>query len=347
MNDQNNLEEAAPAKGCINCGSPAILQGYPNALCESCREGFIKYPVPLWIKIFAAAIGLIFVFSLYKIPKNIALGMHLDKGEKAMDAKRYLTAEKELKIALRASPENLELQSKLMISSFYNGDLGTYDSLVRILQSKNFEDQDLFSKVSTVVSSANNYYPQEAFGVLYARYNNDLAAIPDTALEAYTAKNPADLYMNVFYAGKVYDTDTLKADALLSRALGYDPDYYPALVLKAGVKRMFTQLDSSMYYCDKALAINRESTYALSSKARTCLRAKNDADAVKYANEAYVLNEADYYSMATMALTDHYTKKTAERDQILGKLRASHDSDAVTTLKYVDDVISGKEPFRN
>ena len=56
------------AGGCINCGHPVIVKGYPNALCESCRNNYIKFPIPKGIKIFAIGIGLIFLFSIYKIP---------------------------------------------------------------------------------------------------------------------------------------------------------------------------------------------------------------------------------------------------------------------------------------
>src|ERR1700733_11280666 len=96
------MENTAPTKqpaqlgeSCANCGNPAILKEYPSKLCSECRDKFIRFPVPKWLWIFAAALGVILLFSLFTLPKNISTGIALEKGKKAEKQHSYLTAQKE------------------------------------------------------------------------------------------------------------------------------------------------------------------------------------------------------------------------------------------------------------
>ena len=347
MNDTESLQPQAPQK-CMNCGSPAVLKEFPNPFCESCRESYIKYPVPLWVKGFAAVIVAILIFSIYKIPRNISLGMHLDKAETAMQDKKYMTSERELKKALNGIPGNQEMQSELMMAAFYNGDFSVYDSMMTIISKQQFDNQDLFGRVQAVVNEAGTMVPGENFNVIYARYKNDYNKIPDTAYENYINANASDVFVRVLYAEMLSNKKKYTAsDSLLTGVLVQDMEYVPALEGIASNKRVESSPDSSFYYCDRLLNINKENVYAISSKARTYLSIKKDAEGMALAQQASALDRTDYYTMETLALAYHFANNTRARDDMMREISALHDSSVDESLQYVRDVISGKEKFRN
>src|ERR1700750_2002622 len=94
--EENPVAENANGEvinGCMSCGNPEILADYPTPLCQDCRTRFVRFPIPMWIKIFAGAIVIVLLFSLFTLAKNISLGMHLERGKKAEKEKKYLTAQ--------------------------------------------------------------------------------------------------------------------------------------------------------------------------------------------------------------------------------------------------------------
>jgi hypothetical protein len=348
MEELSDVEKKPSTEGCINCANPVVLKGYPNPLCETCRDGLIKFPIPTGIKIFAGFLLLVIIFSFYKIPKNISIGMHLAKGETAIQEKKYITAQKEFKKVLTKVPGDLEMQCNLLISSFNNNDYATYDSLLKIISQKNFEDQDLFQKVNSFILSTSTLAPLEAFNDLNTKYKNNYYAIPDSVLENYIKANPNDTYIMTAYSTRLSDKENyIGADTILSKILIQDTNYVPALIGMSGIKRMELDYKSSLYYCNRLLDLNKESVYGLASKSRTLLRQKNDKEALLLAEQSYALASNDSYTMASLALAYHFTSKSEMRDGMLSKLSLLKDSSSVITLRYVKDVMSGKESFRN
>ena len=350
MEDLQKIENTGPAAstGCIACGSIAVLKGYPNDLCESCRENYTRLSIPKGIIIFGVAIGLIFLFSIYKIPKNILLGIHLDKGQTAIQEKRYLTAQRELQKVAGKMPTDLEVQSDLLIASFYNEDYETLAKTAALVSGKNYEDAELFSKVDGIMKQAGNYFLSDSLTAMLGNYNNDLSKVPDKALKEYIDKNKDELYPKTELANRLFDAKSYTAaDSVLSNILFADPGYLPALDMMTSVKRIEEKPDESIMYCDKILALNKESVYAMASKVRTLLKQKKDAEAMDLALKCYHLDENNTYSAGSLVLAYHFTNKTKERDDLLNKTASKKDSSAIVVMQYIKDVISGKETFRN
>jgi hypothetical protein len=127
--------------------------------------------------------------------------------------------------------------------------------------------------------------------------------------------------------------------------LAFDRNNQNALAMKIPLKREMLQFDSSYYYANRILKINKQSLYALASKVRTLLKEKKDEDALKLAEYTYNMNKRDLYSMSSLAMAYHYKNDTAKRDAIIAAIEK--DSTAASYSTYVKDVISGKENFRN
>jgi tetratricopeptide (TPR) repeat protein len=276
------------------------------------------------------------------------LGIHLDKGNTALENKKYLTAQKELQKVVDKVPGNLEVESNLLIASFYNEDFATFSKVFSQLNGKKYEDMELYNRVDAVMKESEMYYPNDSFIVLQQRYNNNVAQIPDLVLRKYIADNKDQTYPLLALASRLFDAKSYTAaDSVLSAMLLAKPGHIPALNMMAALKREENQPAESIACCDRLLAINKESVYAYSAKSRTLLKQKKDAEAMALALTCHQMDENNYHGLGSLALAYHFNNKTKEQNDILNKMAMAKDSASVLMLQYVKDVISGKENFRN
>jgi len=135
------------------------------------------------------------------------------------------------------------------------------------------------------------------------------------------------------------------ADSVLNTVLKDNPYHYTALAIKAPLKRERQQFDSSYYFIDQMLALNREDAFALASKARTLLKQHKDNEAFKMARQSLDVSPSSAYGLATMALIYHYRNDISKRDALMA--RAQKDSSLTESFSYVNNIVSGKEKFRD
>jgi len=143
-NNQLAEQDAENTGGCVSCGNPAVLKGYPTALCGECREKFIKFPVPKWLWAFAGALGIVLLFALSQLPRNIFTGIALEKGKKAENLHRFSTAQKEFEKVVAKEPAYIEAQGHLMKAAFYNLDFKTFGTSFKVLEKKTLKTRAFF-----------------------------------------------------------------------------------------------------------------------------------------------------------------------------------------------------------
>lgn len=340
-------ETAAPAEPlCAGCQAP-LAQPLPRTpVCPSCREQFIRYPIPFWIKAFGAGVLLVVCFCLYTFPKNLQTGIHFKRGVAAAEARNYRTAQKEFGEALQREPGFLEAQCRLLVAAFHNDDFTTVAGLSAQLEGKNIEDGELFSEVSGAVNTMNSYFPTDSFTAFAAGFAQPEDSIPAEAYRGYLARYPGDAYATLRLAGIYLDHDDYAAaDQLINPLLESHPDLHPAVAVKISAKRDLLQFDSAYYYADRLLAANHEYVYALSSKARVLLKEKKGRQALDLAKQGHSMDAADGHATATLALAYHFNRDTKSRDALLAK--ASGDTANAYYINIAKDIISGKEPFRD
>jgi len=337
-------EEKSPEPNvCAGCSHPVIEPGYPTPLCKDCRTRFIRFPIPSGIKIFGAILGLILLYAMWGLPKILTTGIHFQRGKEAIKKQNYFTGQRELKTVIKRAPSFLEAKEYLAIASFYNYDLETFANLVQDLQGKKIEDGDVYEELSLVINKGSNYFPSDSIMAVFEQYHS-WDSIPETEYEKYISKYPDELFPAIRYASLLYDNEKYPlSDSLLNTILKEDPTYISALNMKTGLKREFKQLDSAHFYCDKILLLNKESTFGMSSKARTFLKQKNNAEGLEWALKSIDKDPGDPYSLATLALAYHFNNKTKERDELLKT--SKNDSLAATYMQYTIDVMEGKEKF--
>lgn len=338
-------EEQMQPSGCANCGHLIVEPGYPTQLCMECRTRFIKYPIPISIRIFAAAIGVVLVFAMITVPANFSATIHYQRGKKAVKQGNYFTAQQELEKTLKAVPGFDKAKEYMAIASFYNTDIGRFAVIIGELEGKIVSDEGLYSEIKILIDKAASYLPSDSFNTLMNQFDS-LTEIRDEVYEKYTALHPQEIFPSLKLASARFDKEKYAScDSLLNRVLEQDGSYLGVLYMKTSVKRQLHQYDSAHYYCEKALSLNRQSTYAISSKARTFLGQHKDTEGLQWAQKAVAIDPADPYSIATLALAYHFNNRVAERDKLLRT--GTKDPAMMTTMKFVRDVIEGKEKFRD
>jgi tetratricopeptide (TPR) repeat protein len=345
--EENLNQEITPVPEenlCISCKSPDILTGYPNKLCADCRTRLIKFPIPMWVKLFGAGVLVVLVIAMIWLPGNFRAALNLARAEKAETKHEYLTEQHELEKALKTAPKSEEILLHLAIASFNNGDFKTLLNSTDALGDKKMEDTALVNRVNDIMQETNFYFPDSAFKAAFKPYANKI--VPDTAYKNYIHKNPDSFYA-VFALASLY-TDQEKyaaADSTLNKALEIRPHFIPALAMLAMVKRERNQTDASITYCNKLLDINCQNLYALSSKARTLIKKRQNAEGLALAKQVYALDKDDAYNMSTLVLAYHFNNNFKKRDELVNL--AQKDSVHPSYLKYVQDVISNKVKYQN
>lgn len=332
---------ASPA--CSSCGEELSGMEGKVPLCPSCRSKFINYPIPKWIKAFGLGILLLLIISLVSLPGQISTGIHLKRGIKAANEHRFVTAQKELQQVANREPHYTEAQCRLLIAAFYNSDFSTVASCYRKLENEEVEDEELFQNLIQVLNRMGTLVPTDSFAVMLDKKPQGLTEADYTD---YFARNPHDAFALAGFAQFLFDQNKFAAaDSVLNTVLKDNPYHYTALAIKAPLKRERQQFDSSYYFIDQMLALNREDAFALASKARTLLKQHKDNEAFKMARQSLDVSPSSAYGLATMALIYHYRNDISKRDALMA--RAQKDSSLTESFSYVNNIVSGKEKFRD
>ena len=342
------MEDTLPNRDCAGCGQPAMYGDHPTPLCADCRTQFIRFPIPLWIRIFAACIGAIVLFSLFTFPKDLSLGIGLEKGERAEKEKKYITAQRAMEKVLQNVPGNIEAEGHLMMDAFYNQDMPTFAAQFKNLKDTHIEDKDLFASMQKTIEKADSYFNNDSFSNFMTAYPNTQPA--DSAWAGYFTRNPHDAYALFVYASVLRDRkDYARSDSCLRVLLSWDPESYPALELMSSLKREEFKPDEASVYNDRLLNINKELPYGVASKARTLLMQKRDREALDLALKACELKKDDGFAQATLILAYHYNHRPKDRDALIKKVRTmvATDSSENGSLQFALDVINNKEKFRD
>ena len=334
-------ESSAPA--CSHCGqSISHIEG-KVPLCAPCRSQFIRYPIPKWIKAFGLGILALMIVGMVSMPRQLRTGIHLHRGMLDAADHRFLTPEKELKQVADSEPHYIEAQCRLLMAAFYNNDLNTALSCYDKVAHEKIDDHELFVDVTKVLDQVETYLPKDSFMALEAQKPEGLTR---NDYSDYFFHYPHDAYALFKFANLLFDQKNfVAADSALNEVLRDNPDHYPSLALKVSLKREQHQYDSSYYFADRMLALNKENAFALSTKARTLLKQHKDKEAFELNQQSLALNPTLDYGLASMALIYHFRNEIQKRDALIA--RAQKDSSLMPMFIYVNDIVSGKEKFRD
>lgn len=338
--------ENDPQPRCAGCEQPLFERTGRTPLCSDCRARFIRYPVPNWIKLFGAAVLIMTVYGLTRLPSSLTAAIHHKRGERAMERHQYATAQRELEAAVKMQPDYLEANLHLLIAAYYNEDFAAAYRTSQKLDGREVEDKELYERTSDIMQRIGNTYPSDSIQAFIMSQPGSADEIPEAEWAAYLKNHPREFYSDLARASAASDRKEYPlAEALLYNAMQTDPENTRALHMMVSVKREQLRFDSALYYADRLLDVNKEIAASYGAKARVLLKQKRDKDAQRLAQEGLALDPKDGYCLATLALVHHYRGDTRSRDALIGK--SASDTALQAHFSYVSDIISGKTSFRN
>lgn len=331
--------------GCEQCGAPDIIHGHPTPLCQRCRQGFIRYPIPLLIKVFGGAVIALVIYCCISFPSDLALGLHITRGKKAEAEKKFLTAQREFTKAAAKNPGDIEIQCHLALAAFNNMDLTAFSVIAEKLVGKSIGNDQLYRKVDDAMAKFNSYMPKDPMIELMKEHRNN---IPEKSFKNYLSSHPDDIYAHFSYASILFDQNRFHpCDSILKNVLKIDAGYFPALRLMASLKREMNDYDGADKYCEALLNINNEAGYAIASKARTRLKQKKDEEGLQLALQSIETDDQDPYNTATLILAYHFNGEKDKCDALIEECKNVNNEATKEFVLYATDVISGKVPFRS
>lgn len=348
---ENHLpeEEVIDDGLCINCHVNEPLTNYPNRLCQECREKFINYPIPRWIYLFAGGVLVIMIIGLFRMPTYLKTAIHLSRAEKAMETKKYVTAQNELAQVLTQFPDNIEANAKMAIAASYNWDFKAFFLSAAKLENKTTENEELINDVNRAFSKIETIIPKDTtLSAKMALIKDDPQKLVTYFNAAVSNKQGEVPFQGIVIANYLYDLKDYKTcDQILDKVLDFSPEFYSALLLKSAVKRNTGDFDEALTICNRLLELNHEDVQCISQKSKIELKRNHDEDAAKYAHEALALDGTNISAMEAQALVDFYANRknaSIKMLELIKKQEALNGETSVSTRLAA--VINGSESYR-
>lgn len=347
MPEVQSYEVETASVACVNCQARAAVPGHSTNLCDECRKLFTRYPIPLWIKLFAGGVCLVILFSLFTFPDKLSVAIYLSRGKKAADNNRFVTVRSELQQVVSKYPEHVEARAYLMLAAFYNEDYDDYIKYREQLKDVEIVNNKLSDRVFEVHEKFQNYHADDSLILLKMQYDSTTLMLPDSVMAEYVKNHPSNIYALFNYALIMHGADKYSAcDSLLLQLLEIDDTYMPALRLLANTKRQLRDFNAAVKYSERLLELNKESAYAYAILSRAYLQQRRDKEGLEMAYKSMSIDDKGPYYISTMALAYHFTHQFEKRDELIRNAEALKDSTVNYYLQYVHDVINNKITFR-
>ncbi len=271
------------------------------------------------------------------------MGVHLEKGKRAVEQHKYLTAQRELTVFTKSNSENIEAQGYLMLAAFYNNDHVSFSEIGRKIVNQPLDNSKLLGDLNWLANRFDEYYPSDSLKHLLESNIDSIKSLPDIVYKGYLEDHPQEVYAYFSYASSLYDQGRYGAcDSVLEIVLAKDEAHIPALRMKTSAQRELGNWDASVKTADRILAINKEAAYAIASKARTRLKQHEDKEALRLALQSVDMDKEDGYSACTLVLAYHFNNQLKERDALISSIEKGGNQDMIEYLTFAQDVISKK-----
>lgn len=348
MEENDSAITSNDPAACINCKLEKALDGYPTRLCSTCRESFIKYPIPKWIYGFGLGVLVVMIFSMAQLPKYVGVAGAFGRAEKAIESRNYVTAQRNLEKVLQKLPSFKLAQAYMLIASCYNSDIAKARELFPRLEHQTFES-DVLGEMNAAVAFLTAMIPQDStFADRLIMAGKDSVPGLQKLFDELDSSQADDRHTLQYYvADQVYELGRYnECKQMLQRILKDEPDNYLALSLLAPVNRNLGNFDEAIADCDKALEINHEDVAAWAQKARIELKRKQDAKASEYASKAYAIDNKNLYAMESIAMVAYFTGKKDECDKMVARIKAEETDSVQVIYTRLQKIINGTESYR-
>jgi tetratricopeptide (TPR) repeat protein len=349
MSENENEHRADIGSLCLSCKAHPYLENSPSRICKSCREKLIKYPIPKWIWGFAGGILIIMLIGAFRMPAYVKAALKVSRAEKFMEAKKYVSAQKELKEVLEKFPNNKNANGMMVIASCYNWDSEQMNKSFGIIENVNFDDNELLSEINAALAYFSQSYPKDTTLLRRIYEIKDDTQQLKNLFVTMDSLGDQDFPIAGFWVCQyLNDLEEYEASArILERVLDVEPNLHSALLLNAAVKRNLEDYVGSIASCKRALSINKEDVMTLSLLSRIELKRRNDEQAAYYANLAMELLPENIYAMEAQSMVDFYAGRRVKSKKLLADIQKQEVKTGDSTIsKRLSLIINQTEIYR-
>jgi len=202
-------EEHIERASCKECGCSCYIDESRVPLCDTCREKYLKFPIPKKILIPMAIIFCaIAVFMLIRFPSSLEAGINYERALKSIEQKNYVYAEGYLEKAYAIFPDSPEIAGNLTVSYYKNNETDKVFQLLDEMYYKKmaFEDDLLFQKLDNISNEYSLVYniPEEFESI----YSQIFQMQEDDKLEELNKlyeKYPDNIFIKLSIANILFD----------------------------------------------------------------------------------------------------------------------------------------------
>lgn len=348
--ERNSQTYSNPYDGipCENCGQPYQPEEGKIRVCNTCRETFIKYPIPKKVIIpLIITLCIVALMMCFHFPDSINAGVYYERANQAMKEKRFIDAERLLEKAHSLIPHSPSIMSNLAICCHMNLHLDRELELLNEMYEKkmNYSDQ----KLADIVDQINIFFDiPEEFGLNFEQIMAMEEEQRLLTLQEYSKKFPDSLYIKYALANALYGKGQYDdSEALLKQVLQKIPEYIPVGTSLAAIERERGNFEASEKKLLEQLELNRQSTFVLSSFSRLELKRFNDKKSLEYMETAYALEPESIDVLIDLARSYYYN----QMDQNLSKLMETIQNhpeagDHQADIQELKDIIEGTVQWR-
>lgn len=345
--DQEEFSDELPQQtGCELCGSSIIEENYNMELCKDCRKNLYQRPFPAFIKIMSLIIAIIFIIALTKFPSSLKDGIQFEKGKKAENGKRYLTAMNTYKELENKYSDSTLILSRLFITAYNNDELDYAFALLDRLAGRDVDDESLLNEVNGIIDRIDTiYYISDELETIFIE--SESISIEETVelYRSFLVENPEDIMASYYFSNLLFELDEFDEGlAIIKNTVERNPDFFSGQLLLAAFYRELGEFDKARECCNEVLRQNTEYSYAYAALSRIELKDYNDSIGLDMALKAYELNE-DSSNVYALALAYHYNNMMEERDNMYNKYLQYEDSDPYT-LDLMESIFSQSIEWR-
>lgn len=350
---ENARQEVYDDDVCRNCGDSHIIKGYTIPLCEKCRKAYVRFKVPMSIKVFTAIIFAVFILAMLKFPASLGVGIDYERGMRADKELKCQTALKYLTKAQSEYPDSMIINGRIFIDlakcTKYSEAVKLFDEKIA---GKEISDEALYQDIDEMYQRV--FMPNDNYDELMQITNNKSQSSTESVikqLEDYNQKYPKSVEGLAYLGNILFDQGKFnEARDLELKALSLQPDRDDIRLSLAGTYRQTGELDESMNECKYVLEnVNSENTVAIGSISRLYLKKHQFKEALDYAKKALEIDGEDEYNIETIAMAYHFANMIKERDAAVEKIKnlKYDETTKQSDLEFLQEVFNGTSKLYN
>lgn len=136
---------------CAICGALQAEVRQSMLLCSVCREKHSQLVIPRFLQVSAIFIGVILLFTIVRLPRELGAAITWDRGDAAWDTKRYAEAERQYEATLQYYPESPSVLARVARAARANGDTAKFNNAMDTLGHLAKTDSDAAEELARVL----------------------------------------------------------------------------------------------------------------------------------------------------------------------------------------------------